>query len=80
MLEARALKIRLDDEIKNCSRGEITLASLPDDFEDDIRFFAEQPRSIREIRERAVSFVMQCEQRDAEVKPKIAYHKGEVVS
>ena len=80
MLEARALKIRLDDEIKNCSRGEITLASLPDDFEDDIRFFAEHPRSIREIRERAVSFVMQCEQRDSEVRPKIAYHKGEVVS
>lgn len=81
MLEGRSMKIRLDEEIKNASHAEITLASLPDDFEDDIRQFCEAPRSIKEIREKAVAFVMQCEARDKqpEAKPTIAFINGERV-
>jgi hypothetical protein len=76
-LEGRPLKKRLADEIENASRGEMTLGSLPDDFEDDIRFFCESPRTITEIREQAVRFVMQCEARDKEeAKPRIAFIQG----
>jgi len=50
MLSERDLKVRLDEEIKLQSRGELKLTDMRLTHKDDLLFFYEKPRSIGEIK------------------------------
>jgi hypothetical protein len=51
MLDGRELRIRLDEEVKSLSLGELTIAKLKQSHGDDMNAFYEKARSINEIKE-----------------------------